>query len=622
MPRSLVALLIVVSILRFSDASVAQDNYVTTATRSKIELAPVKLPSGLEVTTSENGQFSIRGTLESKSGVIVLEPRQDFWDISSHSFFRISLKNSGESLVWIRGRLDNHGAKDWANSTASSVFILPGETAMLGFPFPRPWEQNDAPEIFNLMSSKPNGHRTHWKRFDPKKVTACRLNLQSSSKDIQLDDLEIDLDVPYGMDANVKLAQMPFLDRFGQANNLDWEGKVLDVRELKARAADEAKRLSTDSGPNSFDRFGGWSNGPELEATGFFRLAKHNGKWWFVDPDGRLFFSHGINTIGFRASTPIAGRKKLFDWLPSKNSPIFQAMMLKKNERNFASFICGNVFRTFETDWREKGHARIQKRLRRWGINTIGAWSDKELTSKSPKHSLKTPYSGMLHLWRRHETRIDKNTPDPFADDFINRVSKGLQAIVDSRGHDPWCIGVFIDNEIEWHDDLVQRVFAAPVTQPAKIEFVKCLNEKYKTVEKLNSSWSTDFKNWDALLAPQEIKVTKNRREDFEWLYGELASCYYRICRDEMRRIMPNHLYLGSRIHKCPSVVAKAAAKYVDVYSINSYVPVADRGSCREELTSLYLSPSSILRLPNVGLESDCRQLETVSSEAVRMELL
>lgn len=558
---------------------VAEENNVAATVSRKIDLAPIQLPPGLKATTSSNGAFSIHGRMKSKKGVIVLKPKQEFWDISSHSFFQISLKNSSDNLVWIRGRLDNHRAQDWANSTASSVFILPGETAMLGFPFPRPWEQNDAPEIFNMMSAKPNGHRTHWKRFDPKRVVACRLNLQSTSHDIQLEDLEINLNNPYGMDANAKLANLPFLDRFGQAKNLNWEDKVTDVQELKTREANEAQRRSIDAGPKSFNRFGSWANGPKLDATGYFRLAKHEGKWWFVDPNGKLFYSNGINTIGFRASTPIAGRRELFEWLPSKDSPVFQAMVNKKNERNFVSFICGNVFRTFGDDWKQVGHERIQKRLRRWGINTIGAWSDKELTSPSSDKSLRAPYTGMLHLWRRHETRLDKNTPDPFADDFAQRVSKGLQGIVDSRGHDPWCIGVFIDNEIEWHDDLVERVFAAPSTQPAKIEFVKLLKQQYEHIEKLNSSWAMEFGSWDDLMAPQQIKVTKNRRKDFDWLYGELASCYYRICRDEMRRIMPHHLYLGSRIHKCPKVVAKAAARYVDVYSINSYVELANKGS-------------------------------------------
>jgi len=31
-----------------------------------------------------------------------------------------------------------------------------------------------------------------------------------------------------------------------------------------------------------------------LEATGFFRVEKYKGRWWFVDPDGRLCF-HALN---------------------------------------------------------------------------------------------------------------------------------------------------------------------------------------------------------------------------------------------------------------------------------------------------------------------------------------
>ena len=43
--------------------------------------------------------------------------------------------------------------------------------------------------------------------------------------------------------------------------------------------------------------FGGWTGGPQLEATGAFRTARHGGRWTLVDPEGRLFFSIGSQNI-------------------------------------------------------------------------------------------------------------------------------------------------------------------------------------------------------------------------------------------------------------------------------------------------------------------------------------
>ena len=597
----IIELLVVALSFLFGSELVSQESYVAVPANSKIDLTPATLPRGLNLDSLPDGSWSIRGSLKKKTGVVVLKPSQGTCDISSHSYLRLSFKNAGAAIVWIRGRLDNHGAQDWANSTASCTFILPGETATLGFPFPRPWEQNDAPEIFNEMSAKPNGHRTHWKQFNPKHVTACRLQIRSADNEIALDNISIDLERPYGIEANKEFAELPFLDPFGQVRNLDWESKVSSVEELKHRNLEESQILESDDGPNSFNQYGGWKTGPSLDSTGFFRITKRQGKWWFVDPAGKLFFSNGINTIGFHASTPVGGRKELFEWLPTQGQPMFGAMIRKQDYRSFVSFIRGNVFRTFEKDWMSEGHARIRQRLKSWGINTIGAWSDKELIETAPD-SDRVPYTGILHIWRKRQTRIDKNTPDPYAKDFANRVSSRLQEIVDQRGHDPWCVGMFIDNEIEWHDDLVPRVFAAPATQPAKIEFVTQLKRRYKTIGDLNAAWRTGFSDWTQLEQPQKIDVNKNRREDFEWLYGGLAEEYYKICRDSMRKVMPNHLYLGSRIHKCPRVVARAAAKFVDVYSINSYVDLANRGSLPADIDKPVLIAEFHFAAPGRGL--------------------
>lgn len=269
-------------------------------------------PEGLVFEESVGKGFRLGGDLPGKRASVSLLPVSGGWDMAAYSFVRVDFVNNGPGLVWIRGRLDNAGASDWANSTPSQVFVMPGERATLGFPFPRARALNDAPPVFDRQSGKPNGHRDHWKSFDPSQVIACRLVIQSTSPTLNLDDIAISLAFPYGAEANAGQLELPYLDRFGQVRKLDWPGKLHEEKDLRLRHEAEVAASLGDGGPLSFNRYGGWAGGPQLKATGFFRVEKVKGKWWLIDPEGRLFFSHGANSVGFDQTTPIPEREAMF----------------------------------------------------------------------------------------------------------------------------------------------------------------------------------------------------------------------------------------------------------------------------------------------------------------------
>ena len=116
----------------------------------------------------------------------------------------------------------------------------------------------------------------------------------------------------------------PFIDKFGQFIHADWPGKTRDEKDLKKRAKAEKKDLENHPGPRGWNRYGGWKNGPRLEATGFFRTEKHKSKWWLVDPEGRLFWSQGIDVVPFGGDligTPLTGREHYFKDIPERDSP-------------------------------------------------------------------------------------------------------------------------------------------------------------------------------------------------------------------------------------------------------------------------------------------------------------
>jgi hypothetical protein len=546
----------------------------------------VTAPPSIGQTVSPEGKVDLNGELKDRACTVILKPESGHWDISKFSYFRVDITNNGDGLVWIRGRLDNDGALDWQNSSSSMAYILPGERATLGFPFQRAESADDSPEIFFPQGARPNGFRYHWMKFDPEKVIACRLIIQSASSWLDLKDIQVSLAQPFGAEANAKLLELPYLDKFGQVRQLEWPNKLHSEKELAGRTRKEASEIGTNNGPESFNRYGGWKNGPQLEATGFFRVEKYKGRWWFVDPEGRLFFSHGANSVGFVQSTVLKGRESLFDWIPLEKD---FGEALDKDNVNFA---IANLIRTYGTDWKAKGCDRIHTRMRQWGLNTVGAWSDPYLY-KNPK----TPYTPILHVWPGKKP-LGKKVPDPFSEEFEQRVEDGLRELAKTSGSDPWCLGVFIDNELGWYEDFVHNALAGQPDMPARVAAIALLKEKYASIEALNAAWSTQHASWDAINgapdyveAPEEgDKVDeaeaangdpekyKAYREDRKAIERMIANRYYQVCQKMIRKIFPNHLYLGSRIHKATPEIYEEATRYSDVLSVNRYMALAATG--------------------------------------------
>lgn len=506
---------------------------------------------------------------------VVLVPAQgvEGWDISSYSYFRVELTNAGQGLVRVQGRLDNDGAQDWANSTSSEVFLMPGESATLGFAFPRNGGLDDSPPIFGQMSAKPNGFRGHWKSFNPSRVRRLNLRIESAHGPIDLRDVTLGLGYPYGKEANAEKLVTPYLDTFGQPIPYDWPGKAASLDALRAAWSADASGLEATAAIPGRSEYGGWAAGPQLDATGFFRVQKYDGKWWLVDPTGRLFWSHGMNSVNLRVSTPTRGREALFAALPTGDGLLANAGLYER--RNFGpvvDFMSMNLARRYGTGWEAKARDTIHRRFAAWGMNTLGAWSDGVMQDEQ-----RTPYTAIVHTWHPEREKID-DVADPFAEGFSRRLWEQIGNSAAGKREDPWCIGVFVDNELHWRGNLVDRVFQSRADQPAKVAFARHLQGQYDTIAALNTAWSSGFASWDALLTADGLGDASVPGEDREELYALYADHYYAQCRAALAQVMPNHLYLGSRMHSSPRVVAVSAAAHIDVFSVNHYWALAGTG--------------------------------------------
>jgi hypothetical protein len=376
-----------------------------------------------------------------------------------------------------------------------------------------------------------------------------------------------------------RLVPHPFIDCFGQYMHADWPGKVHSLEELKAAGAAEAEMLAEAPELPGRDTYGGWAEGPQLEATGFFRKEKVRGKWWLITPEGHLFFSMGVACVRRGDSTFITGRDDWFDWLPEADGPFgnFRGQRGSAHSRaeaiggsgETANFYSINLKRKYGEDWEAQSRQRAVARLRAWGFNTLGNWSASDILRKSTVpftvtgHSAGArPIEGSSGYWRKMK--------DVFDPQFEAATRESIRKAMESWRDDPRVIGIFVDNEESWNN-LAPGVLASTPDQPARRAFITDLKTKYGSLEKLNSAWETDATSWDALRPPR--RRTDASAADADAFAYRFAARYFRIVSEAVDAVAPNHLYLGCRFATAvmPKAAVQACADYADAISINAY---------------------------------------------------
>ena len=379
----------------------------------------------------------------------------------------------------------------------------------------------------------------------------------------------------------------PFVDRYGQFKWEDWPEKIHTDADLVAAREREAKDLAAHPGPDGWNKWGGWAKGPQLKATGHFRTERWNGKWWFVDPDGRLWWSHGaVRLTPSSAQTCIRdGREKWFEWLPEKDAPeaafywtrdeLMWPYHVLRNVTNTFDFSSCNIARKYGEDWFEKWADVCHRRLRSWGANTIANSSDVRLSRMD-----RTPYCDRFELKSRPLVgALGKICwwpfRDPWDESFRADIRRNLAAHK-AELEDPWCFGFFIDNELQWGWSMRCAVdaFESGADQPAKRELVGDLKTKYGDVAKLNAAWGTDFANWTAVLKrTKPLASYVGAQRDLEAFAVRMAEAYFSQIRDEFKKAAPHKLYLGCRFSGTDATAIRIMEKYADVMSFNVYTP-------------------------------------------------
>ncbi|MDP0496326.1 MAG: beta-agarase [Verrucomicrobiota bacterium JB024] len=371
----------------------------------------------------------------------------------------------------------------------------------------------------------------------------------------------------------------PFVDKYGQYMHSDWPGKVHSDAQLREDATQDDTYLSSfDNSAESWDQYGGWEGGPQLDATGKFRTVKINGKWWLVDPDGRLFWSHGVAGVQLGSEvTPITDREHYFSELEDTNGAEF----LKAGKwigvpgyyKGYDTYMtynfnAANLARKYGNAWYNHYIDMQGRRLSAWRLNTLGAFSYTDpfkIPSLSIVSSGKAPrIAGSKGHWRQF--------PDPYSAGFPEAIRESLNAYKP----DAYRIGFFLDNEEHWGGEyeLALAALKSPAPQPAKKHVVERLTDKYESIAKLNQAWQSDYSDWNALLGETEVPhFSAQVREDLRQINDDIIHQYFRVFREEIDRAFPGTLMFTARFAGVPHErILRIAAQYCDGFVFNLYV--------------------------------------------------
>jgi hypothetical protein len=289
------------------------------------------------------------------------------------------------------------------------------------------------------------------------------------------------------------------------------------------------------------------------EAKGFFYTKEINGIWWLIDPEGNAFYSVGTDHCNYNVH-----------WAEKLGyAPYHKAV-----EEKYGS----------EEKW---GDSAVQGLLS-WGFTSLGANSSPGVRYKGLAH---TEFAALGSSF----AQIDYITkpinwtgfPNVFSPKFEEYCIKQARERCSLHKDDPWLIGYFIDNELEWFGKsgrewgLVDDIFRLPQGNSAKLAFVKFLQNKYKNkIEAFNKAWGlklSKFSDIDAMNEPPQTTSEQAVKDKIEFV-GIIADRYFEITTKAIKSADPNQLVLGCRFAwTAPDPAWISAGKYCDVISVNMY---------------------------------------------------
>ncbi len=207
---------------------------------------------------------------------------------------------------------------------------------------------------------------------------------------------------------------------------------------------------------------------PAAIPSGYYRVENRGGLWWFIDPLGAPTLSLGVDNVVYEGDR-IRG---------TGPSPYLQAVEQLYPDRSA---------------W----DRRALERLGAWGFNTLGAWSDPQL---SDQH---VPYTIMLDFAAAAGADWLRGKPvDVYDPRFEDTARETARRVATPRELDPMLIGYFSDNELWWGPDwrrwssMLGTYLSLPADAPGRKGAVEFLRSRYGSAQRLSQAWRVPVRDF------------------------------------------------------------------------------------------------------------------------------
>lgn len=189
--------------------------------------------------------------------------------------------------------------------------------------------------------------------------------------------------------------------------------------------------------------------------------------------------------------------------------------------------------------------------LKEHGFNGMGNWSDNEITESSLNEDTPMGYCPKLSFMGAYTTEVGSDIKMPvFNEDFQEVADELARKAFSPFVNDPQVFGYFSDNELPWRDQGL----------PAHIALTDHSDINYITANNFLAERGKNADNWDM--------------EDQYAYIGLMGERYYSVISSAIKKVDPNHMYIGSRCNSTEKEVESFMTnqgKYVDIVTVNHY---------------------------------------------------
>ncbi len=302
---------------------------------------------------------------------------------------------------------------------------------------------------------------------------------------------------------------------------------------------------------------GGWA-GVKSKASGFFRVEEIDGRWWVIDPAGEGFFVVGTDHVNY-------------------HSHRCEALGYAPYHRN-----CQAKYGSEEA-WA----AEATRRLRAWGFNNVGAGCGGSVRHRGLTH---TEFVSFGHGYAKIDPIAPRRWwtgfPNVFGEGFVKYCDGLARKLCRPNRSDPWLLGYFLDNELEWYgsygeqfgqfdvgSSLLTDAFVLPADNAARKAAERLLRSRHTTPAAINRAWGTRLASLRELSALTSLPrpQTPQAHEDVLAYLRLCAEEYFAVTTKAIHRHDPNHMVLGCRFAGSARGFMDVVGKYCDIVSINCY---------------------------------------------------